>query len=126
MKEQKEKQHAGVWMDHRTAYIITSPAEDGTYTIQGKVKSDEYHGDKGEHASNNADRADARKYHKALAHQLLNFDEILIFGPGTSQEEFRNFLHEDNHFKDKKITLDSAEHVTDNQMVAKVLNFFKE
>ena len=101
MKEHTKK-HAGIWMDNRTAYIITSPNEDGTYTIQGKVKSDEYHGDKGEHALNNADRAHSRKYHKELAQQLLNFDEILIFGPGKSQEEFRNFLNEDNHFADKK------------------------
>ena len=124
MKEHTKK-HAGIWMDNRTAYIITSPNEDGTYTIQGKVKSDEYHGDKGEHALNNADRAHSRKYHKELAQQLLNFDEILIFGPGKSQEEFRNFLNEDNHFADKKITLDSANHGTDHQMVARVVDFFK-
>ena len=125
MKEQHTKKHAGIWMDNRTAYIITSPNEDGTYTIQGKVKSDEYHGGKGEHASNNADRSHSLKYHKELAHQLLNFDEILIFGPGKSQEEFRNFLSDDNQFSSKKITLDSADHGTDHQMVARVVDFFK-
>ena len=62
---------------------------------------------------------------ETIASQLLKYDEIYIFGPGKSQEEFLNFLNDDNHFKNKKITLGSAEKMTDPQTVAKVRDFFK-
>lgn len=124
MKEQNQKQYAGVWMDHHNATFIT--LADGEFAIQDdKVVAGEYHGDKGEHAYNNAEKTDNRKYFKTIASQLLKFDEIYIFGPGKSQEEFLNFLKDDNHFRDKKITLGSAEKLTDPQTVAKVRDFFK-
>ena len=122
MKQEHQKQYAGVWMDHHNAIFIVE--EGGAFAIQGKVVAGEYHGDKGEHASMNAEKTDNRKYYKTIAQRLLNFDEVLIFGPGKSQEEFLNFLHEDQHFKNKKITLDSASQISDNQMVAKVRDFF--
>ena len=122
MKQEQPKQYAGVWMDHHNAIFITD--KDGSFAIQDKVVAGQYHGDKGEHASMNAEKTNNLKYFKTIAQRLLNFDEVLIFGPGKSQEEFLNFLHEDQHFKHKKITLDSAGQVTDNQMVAKVRDFF--
>ena len=124
MKDQHQKQYAGVWMDHHNAVFI--PFTDGAFAIQeDKVVAGEYHGDKGEHAYNNAEKTDNRKYFKTIASQLLKYDEIYIFGPGKSQEEFLNFLNDEKHFKNKKITLGSAEKMTDPQTVAKVRDFFK-
>lgn len=124
MKDQDQKQYAGVWMDHHQAMFITEA--DGEFTIQHeRVVAGEYHGDKGEHAYNNAEKTDNRKYFKTIGNHLLPFDEIYIFGPGKSQEELLNFLHEDNHFTSKKITLGSAEKMTGPQTVAKVRDFFK-
>jgi len=123
MKDQK--QCVGVWMDHHNAIFIT--AEDGEFSIaDNKVVAGQYHGDKGEHAYNNAEKTDNRKYFKTIGSQLLKYDEIFIFGPGKSQEELLNFLHDDQHFKNKKITLGTAEKMTDPQTVAKVRDFFKE
>ncbi len=124
MKDQDQKQYAGVWMDHHQAMFITE--SEGAFTLQqDKIIAGEYHGDKGEHAYNNAEKTDNRKYFKTIGNHLLPFDEIFIFGPGKSQEELLNFLHEDNHFKSKKITLGSAEKMTEPQTVAKVRDFFK-
>jgi stalled ribosome rescue protein Dom34 len=106
MKEQHQPQLAGVWMDHHHAQFIVPV--DGEFSFGTKVDSGEYHGDKGEHAAMNAEKADARKYYKTIAHNLMNYDEIYLFGPGKSQEELRNFLHEDSHFKNKRIAVGSA------------------
>jgi stalled ribosome rescue protein Dom34 len=123
MKQEHQKQYAGVWMDHHNALFITR--DNGDFALlEEKVVAGEYHGDKGEHASMNAEKTDNRKYFKTIASHLLNFDEIFIFGPGKSQEEFLNFLHDDQHFKNKKITLGSAEKMTNPQTVAKVKDFF--
>ena len=119
---QEEKKCAGIWLDHRQAIFITG--ENGEFAIKEKIKGEEHHGRKGEHNANNAKRNIDRKYHKELSNHLMPFDEIYLFGPGTSQEELRNFLNEDLHFKNKKITLGTADHITDPQMVAQVRDFF--
>ena len=78
-----------------------------------------------EHAMNSAKHADTLKYFKSLSSSLSKYDEILIFGPGKLQEQFRNFLNEDAQFKHTKISLDTAEHLTDPQMIARVREYFK-
>lgn len=117
-----QKEYAGLWMDHKHAIFITQ--KNGEFAMQEKITAPEYHGMKGEHASNNAERTFLRKYYKSVASELSSFDEIFIFGPGKSQEEFQNFLHEDGQFKNKKITLGTSDQLTDNQMVAKVRDHF--
>jgi stalled ribosome rescue protein Dom34 len=121
MKHQ-EKKRAGIWMDHHQAIFMTE--ENGHFTIKEKIKGEEYTGHKGESFANNAERTINRKYHKAISNHLMEFDEIYLFGPGTSQEELRNFLHEDLHFKNKKITLGTSDRLTDPQMIAQVRDFF--
>lgn len=126
MKSSVPKQTAGVWLDSQHAIIMAGnpESENGEYSIQAKASSNTYHGGKGEHAKNNADQSNLQQYFKSVANLLLKYDEILLFGPGKSQEQFLNFLNEDAHFQNKQITLDSAKHLTDAQMIAKVKDFF--
>jgi stalled ribosome rescue protein Dom34 len=118
----EEKKRAGIWMDHRQAIFITE--ENGHFAIKERIHGEEYVGRKGESFANNAEQTINRKYHKAIANHLLEFDEIYLFGPGTSQEELRNFLHEDRHFNNKLITLGTTDRITDPQMIAQVRDFF--
>ena len=121
-----KKQYAGVWLDSQHAIVIAGnpESENGDYSIQSKTSSNTYHGGKGEHAKNNADKSNLHQYFKSVASLILKYDEILLFGPGKSQEQFKNYLNEDAHFQKKQITLDSSKHVTDAQMLAKVKEFF--
>jgi stalled ribosome rescue protein Dom34 len=127
MKQNNQKQYAGVWLDNEKAMIITNSNanEGGEYAILDKVKSKEVHGGGSEHSMNNAKQSDTLKYFKSLSGLLLNYDELLVFGPGQSQEQFQNFLKEDTQFNNKQITIDSDERLTDPQMIAKVREFFK-
>ncbi len=126
MKHQVKKQYAGVWIDNQKAIIITSSSDnDGDYSIKEKLKADENFGGGSEHSINNARQSGNLKYFKIISSQLLKYDEILIFGPGKSQEQLQNHLEEDAQFNKKKISIDSAEHLTDPQMIAKVRDFFK-
>ncbi len=122
-----QKQYAGVWLDNQHAMIISKSdtTEQGDYAIQDKVKAKEIHGGGSEHGMNNAKQADTLKYFKSVSSLLAPYDEILIFGPGKSQEQLLNHLEEDAQFKNKKMTLDTANHLTDPQIIAKVREFFK-
>ena len=128
MKHKNEKLCAGVCMDNLSAVIITNndTPESSEYVIQQTIKSPADHSSGSEHTRNNAKHADTIKYFKSVATQLLSFDEILIFGAGMSQEQFQNHLKEDAQFNNKKISIDSAEHLTDPQKIAVVRDFFRK
>ncbi|MDB6132653.1 MAG: hypothetical protein JWM59_896 [Verrucomicrobiales bacterium] len=115
---------AGVWLDQRAAVIITRDADDGEFVIQERLQAGGEQRGGSEHTVHSGKQADTLKYFKALAALLAGYDGILVFGPGTLQEQFRNFLAEDTHFAHAKITLETAEHQTDPQMIAQVRNFF--
>ena len=125
--KQSTKQYAGVWMDNSKAIIISKGADSdgGEYAVQDNVKVKDSHAGGNEHTINNAQKTDTLKYYKSLSNLLVSYDEILIFGPGKAQEQFQNHLKQDAQFKNKQVTIDSAEHLTDPQMIAKVRDFFK-
>jgi stalled ribosome rescue protein Dom34 len=126
MKQNNQKQYAGVWIDNQKAMVISIPPAEGSnnYTIQDKIKAGGQQGGGSEHSMNNARQSANLKYFKSVSGLLTGYDALLIFGPGKSQEQFQNYLREDAHFKSKQITIDSAEQLTDPQMVAKVRDFF--
>jgi stalled ribosome rescue protein Dom34 len=121
--QKDKKKHVGVHLDSIHAIIIAAEDNEAAeYVIQSKVKAE--HSTGGEHAMNNAKQADTLKFFKSVSGLLLNYDELLIFGAGKAQEEFKNFLMEDAHFKTKKITIDTADNLTDPQVIAKVRDFY--
>lgn len=127
MKQRSQKQYAGVWIDNNKAFIISknSENEDADYSIKEKIQAKENHGGGSEHSMNNAKQSDSVKYFKSLSGQLLDYDEILLFGPGKSQEQFQNHLNEDPQFKSRKIIVETAEQLSDGQMIARVRDFYK-
>ena len=124
MKENKPNRRVGVFMDHRIALFITEENGTAEFTLGNKIEADEDRSNRGEHHYNNSKRDDTRQYYKLVAHELLPYDEIFIFGPGKSQEEFINWLHTDVQFKMKQIKIGSADYVSDNQKVALVRDHF--
>jgi len=56
---------------------------------------------------------------------LENYQEILLSGPGTAKEQLFNHLSENKLFKGKDIEVKSSDKLTKNQMLSKVLYFFK-
>ncbi|RYY54191.1 MAG: hypothetical protein EOO09_15290 [Chitinophagaceae bacterium] len=120
----KEQKHAGLWIDGKQGVIISN--EDGEdYSVTARVDLSESQSGGSEHAMNNGKKTEMAKYFRELSHHLVTYDEILIFGPGQSQEQLQHFLNEDAQFKHKKLTLDSSERLTDPQMLAKVREFYK-
>jgi stalled ribosome rescue protein Dom34 len=74
---------------------------------------------------NSARQTELLKYYKSLSSRMVVYDELLVFGPGMSQEQFGNHLSGNAQFKGKKITINSTEQLTDPQMIAKVKDFFE-
>lgn len=125
MKQNNPKQYAGVWLDNSSALIITNtPNNNAGYAIHDKVKAGQGQGGGSEHSMNNSKQSETLKYFKSVSSLLLAYDEILVFGPGKSQEQFQNHLKGDPQFAHKQITIDSTGQLTDPQMIAVVRDFF--
>ncbi len=121
-----EKKFAGIWLDGVKAVIIAQEESDNTaYSVKETVKGHEKQGGGSEHSINNAKQSEDLKYLKAVTSALLPYDEIVIFGPGQSQEQLQHHLKEQVQFNSKKLTIDSSGKLTDNQAIAKVREFFK-
>ena len=115
-------------MDHQTALLITTEDHQGNgdYAVRKKIQSHGHaaHGSS-EHTNNHKNKAEAEKFYKEISHALEQFHDILIFGPGKAQEELFNHLKENKHFHGHNLSIDSAGNLTENQMIAKVRDFFK-
>lgn len=129
----------GIWLDHVQAQFVdiskgivtveTAFADEpphmhfkgeggiGTKISETRSSNDEAH-------QHNRTEELRQHYFKMLADRLRDYDVIFLLGPGTAVHELRNKLQADLHFKDKLITLEACDYITENQLMAKVLQHF--
>ena len=130
----------GLWLDHVDAHFIE--LEDGQelfetmhsgkeslLRIKGEsgngIKMGNYRSSNNEHQVQMRENEIRSNYYKIIAKRLQYFDEIFIFGPSTAKDELTNLLRENKHFDGKLIHTESSDHITKNQMIARVRAFFK-
>ena len=122
----QKPQIAGLCVDHTTAILITINPSDKTLHISERINAASDFQSESEHTRNNAKHGDLQKFYKAVAEKLIRFDSIMIFGFGKAQEELSNHLKQDARFKNKTVTIEATDKLTDNQKVAFVRDNFKE
>lgn len=139
MKEMKNVK-IGVWLDHSKAYLIENdPFNEQIQTVYSE--HDRYEREDGEgsdatffsgHASNNEDGKEKRlrdrlnTYYKTIEKIITPYNEILLFGPTTAKNEFRNLIQQNKQFANKIIHVEKSDHMSENQMKAYVRDHFKE
>ena len=80
---------------------------------------------KGETTMHNKEQQMHEAYYKTIADEILNYDQVVLFGPTNAKSELYNYLNKDLHFKDIKIDVESADNMTDNEKDAFVRNYFE-
>jgi hypothetical protein len=130
----------GLWLDHTDVHFIE--IEDGQEHFEtshsGKESLLRIKGESGSgikmgnyRSSNNEHRVQMREneimsdYYKDIEKRIQNYDEIFIFGASTAKDELYNLLRKNKHFDGKLIHTESSDHITKNQMIARVRAFFK-
>lgn len=129
----------GVWLDHSQAHFIDFSkgpvvvetafsdkemqvrfsGEQGTGTKLGNKRSTN-----SEHHQHNREQEHLHEYFNMLADRLKNYDDIFLFGSTTAKDELYNKLMADKQFNSKTINVKSADHLTENQMIAETKKFF--
>ena len=116
--------HAVIWIDHnegRVFHVHQGSTEETT------VLSPQHHlhrhpkgrGDVREHPD------DAHRFFAEIARTLEGADAILIVGPSSAKLEFFRYLHEHARLLEQKVVgIESADHPTDGQIVARAKSYF--
>ncbi len=129
--------NAGVWIDHRKALIVAiSPGGEQTTRVISRVeKHPERGGDsplQGSYEAHQVPADNARQraltreldiYYDAVIEALRGFDSLLIFGPGEAKGELNKRLGR-MRLSDRVTSVETADKMTDPQIVAKVRAYF--
>ena len=132
------KKKTGIWLDHEQAKVIT--LDKGKYkleTIESKIITRErkdgkrkFFGRFGDQSLSQEKHKERRineqksKYLKRLLTEIKDVDELVLFGPANMKKELEKNILNDTTLTLKLKAVVSADHMTDNQMVAWVKNFF--
>jgi stalled ribosome rescue protein Dom34 len=121
-----EKKLAGLWIDQSKAVVVKNHDAQNAFKffLCSPVKALIQHGNSSENAGNNAEQTNKAKFFKEVEHLLTNSEEVYITGPGTIQEELTKHLEETAQFKNLKITLDTAQQMSDEQVLETVTSHF--
>lgn len=122
----QEKKLAGLWIDNHKAIVVKNHDAQNAFKffLCNPVKMEVQHGNSNENAANHAEQTNKRKFFKEIEHLLINSEEVFITGPGKIQEELEHFLHDTAQFKNLKITLGSAQQMSDEQVLEAVKTHF--
>jgi hypothetical protein len=121
---------AGVWIDHKKAVIVSaSEGRITTQTVQSDVDAHPHYGGQqdggGEKKYEERHRQSLERYYDEVIAQLAEPEALLIFGPGEAKLELQARLGRSGRPSPPSIEIETADKLTDPQIVAKVKGHFK-
>lgn len=122
----KTTKQLGIWMDHSRAHLmeVTDPGKTITIVSDSTHEEKEKSLQKGESLMQNKEQQQQAEFYKKIGESIINYDEVLLFGPTNAKLELHNILKEDRHFSGINIETMQAEKMTENQQHAFVKAYF--
>jgi hypothetical protein len=135
------KKQAGIWIDSTKAIIVTLNEGKETITeIQSDLENRVYHdkeGNKGSFLGNqhidSQKTFDERKKHqtnsylKDVISNINEADELYIFGPAETKTKLEQKINaEKSTISSKLKSVETADSMTSNQIIAKVKKFYQQ
>lgn len=119
--------YLGIWMDHSIAYLLNL-SETPTATIKSKFTHEEkkHSLKKGENKMHTIEQHQQAEYYNELSEVIINYGEVVLFGPTNAKDELMNILRENHHFDHIKIAVKPADKMTDNQQIEFVKAYFSK
>ena len=131
------KTKVGLWIDHQKAVVVsvTDKGEEIKQVISKVEKQLRRSGDsplKGPYEPRQVPAGDSRQrkltghlniYYDAVITSIREAESILIFGPGEAKGELKRRLERDN-LGGRIVGMETADKMTDRQILAKVRKYF--
>lgn len=132
------KNNVGIWIDGTKAVIVdlkTDSVKEIAASIDNKVHHESSEGDKGNfvgsgHHINNEKKFDERKKHQVHAYlkevmgAIKGAEGVYIFGPAEMKTHLKTEIENDHALSKALLACESADKLTDNQIVAAVKKYF--
>lgn len=119
--------YLGVFMDHASANIIEM--EKGQ--IKTKIISSAFNHqvreqvlERSEKEAHHKEKQEELEYYNEIGKVILQYEDVLLFGPTEAKTELLNVMRKDHHFDKIKIGLRTADKMTDHQEQAFVREYF--
>jgi stalled ribosome rescue protein Dom34 len=101
----------GVWMDYAEANLIDVNKDVQHVTIHSEfnhhMKQEAL--ERSERIMHNKEHHLHEAYFNEIAEHLLNYNEVLLFGPTQAKFELRNFLNKQHNFHHIRINIETAD-----------------
>lgn len=132
------KAQTGIWIDTNKAIVvkIKDKMED-IFEIESKVENRIHHEDEGQkgsfmgtqHISSEKSESERREhqinnYLKEVLSNISDSEEIFLFGPGETKGQLKQRILNDKSLAPVLKSVETADSMTENQVVAKVKSFF--
>jgi stalled ribosome rescue protein Dom34 len=117
--------HAVIWIDHNEARVfhVHPEAADEATVLAPQHHIHRHPKGRGE-AREHPD--DEHRFFQEVAKALAGADAILLVGPSSAKLEFFRYVHTHEHALEPKVVgIETADHPTDGQIVARARSYFK-
>jgi stalled ribosome rescue protein Dom34 len=117
--------HAVIWIDHKEARIfhVHAGATEATTVLAPQHHLHRHPKGQGEPREH---PEDAQRFFGEVAKTLDGADAILIVGPSSAKLEFFRYVHAHNRpLESKVVGVETADHPSDGQIVARARDYFK-
>ncbi|SFI74125.1 hypothetical protein SAMN05421638_0916 [Kaistella treverensis] len=123
-----ERRLAGIWMDTQNAIVVKNHDIESAYKffLCDPVKRDVQGGNSSEKNANNVEQTNTMKFFKELESLITNTEELYLTGTGDIQEQFKHHLADTAQFKNLKVTLDTAQQMSPEQVLETVKKHYGE
>lgn len=119
----------GIWIDHKSAVIVSvSAGRVTTKTVESEIGGHPRYS--GQHDGGGEKKYEQRhgqqldQYYDDVISQLGHPEALLIFGPGEAKLELKERLGRSKGQPERTIDIETADKLTDPQIVAKVKEHF--
>ena len=122
-------QHIGLWIDHTSAVMVSvSGSQATTKTLESGVDAHPHYsggrGPGGEKKYEQRHEEQLDRYYDRVIGEIGRPEALLIFGPGEAKLELKERLGRSKQFSDCIVDIDTADKLTEPQVVAKVKQHF--
>ena len=129
----------GIWMDHSKAVIVVINGHnqetmhieshaDSHYRLSGGARSKTPYGPQDVSSEKRLQEKrghQLHQYYQDIIAQIGDADQVYVFGPGEARTEFEKEIQKSKTLASKIRAIEPADKMTDNQIVAKVKDYFK-
>lgn len=119
----------GIWMDHSNAHLIGFTKESSLLkTINSTFDRDDKESalNKSESLMHNKRQQEQKAYYNKIGDAIMNYEEVLLFGPTDAKTELLNIIRLDQRFNKIKIEAKTSDNMTENEQGAFVKKYFTD